>query len=65
MNIKTILNKLPSMDFVRVNKSFVVNLKKIESLDNHWVTVAGFEMPLGASFKENLLTRIDKQTINR
>jgi DNA-binding LytR/AlgR family response regulator len=65
MNIKTILNKLPSMDFVRVNKSFVVNLKKIESVDNHWVTVAGFEMPLGASFKENLLTRIDKQTINR
>lgn len=65
MNIKTILNKLPSMDFVRVNKSFVVNLKKIESVDNHWVTVAGFEMPLGASFKENLLTLIDKQTINR
>ena len=65
MNIKTILNKLPSMDFVRVNKSFVVNLKKIESVDNHWVTVAGFEMPLGASFKENLLMRIDKQTINR
>lgn len=65
MNIKTILNKLPSMDFVRVNKSFVVNLKKIESVDNHWVTVAGFEMPLGASFKEYLLTRIDKQTINR
>lgn len=65
MNIKTILNKLPSMDFVRVNKSFVVNLKKIESVDNHWVTVAGFEMPLGANFKENLLMRIDKQTINR
>lgn len=65
MNIKTILNKLPSNDFVRVNKSFVVNLTKIESVDNHWVTVSGYEMPLGASFKDNLLKRIDKQTINR
>ncbi|MNL13146.1 Transcriptional regulatory protein YpdB [compost metagenome] len=65
MNIKTICNQLPGSDFVRVNKSFVVNLNNIESVDNHWVTVAGFEMPLGASFKENLLKRIEKHTINR
>lgn len=65
MNIKTIFNQLPSLDFVRVNKSFVVNLKNIESVDNHWVTVAGFEIPLGASFKENLLKRIEKHTLNR
>ncbi|RKE47070.1 LytR/AlgR family response regulator transcription factor [Sphingobacterium detergens] len=65
MNIKTIFNQLPNTDFVRINKSFVVNLNKVESVDNHWVTIAGFEMPLGASFKEDLLERIKKQTINR
>ncbi|WP_104381091.1 LytTR family DNA-binding domain-containing protein [Sphingobacterium sp. HMA12] len=65
MNIKTIFNQLPNADFVRINKSFVVNLNKVESVDNHWVTIAGFEMPLGASFKEDLLERIKKQTINR
>jgi len=65
MNIKTIFNQLPSSDFVRVNKSFVVNLHNIESVDNHWVTVSGFEMPLGASYKDNLLKRIEKQTLNR
>ncbi len=65
MNIKTIFNQLPSTDFVRINKSFVVNLNKVESVDSHWVTIAGFEMPLGASFKDDLLERIRKQTINR
>jgi len=65
MNIKTIFNQLPSVDFVRVNKSFVVNLNNIESVDNHWVTVASVEIPLGASFKEDLLKRIEKHTINR
>lgn len=65
MNIKTIFNQLPIKDFVRVNKSFVVNLHNIESVDSHWVTVAGVEIPLGASFKEDLLKRIEKHTLNR
>lgn len=65
MNIKTIYNQLPSLDFVRVNKSFVVNRSKIESVDNHWVTVAGFEIPLGASYKADLLKLIEKNTLNR
>jgi len=65
MNIKTIFNQLPAVDFVRVNKSFVVNLNNIQSVDNHWVTVAGFEVPLGASFKDDLLKRIEKHTLNR
>ncbi len=65
MNIKTFFNQLPTKDFVRVNKSFVVNLNNIESVDSQWVTVAGKEIPLGASFKEALLARIEKHTINR
>ncbi len=65
MNIKTILNQLPSSDFVRVNKSFIVNLSKIESVDNHWVTVDGLEIPLGASYKPDLLKLIEKNTLNR
>jgi len=40
-------------------------LNNIESVDNHWVTVASVEIPLGASFKEDLLKRIEKHTINR
>ena len=65
MNIKTIFNQLPNADFVRINKSFVVNINNIESVDNHWVTIAGFEIPLGASFKDNFLQRIEKHTLNR
>lgn len=65
MNIKTIFNQLPTQSFVRVNKSFVVNVNNIESVDNHWVTVASVEIPLGASFKDDLLKRIEKHTLNR
>lgn len=65
MNIKTMYSQLPSDVFVRVNKSFVVNLSKIESVDSHGVTVAGVEIALGASYKDNFLKRIAKQTLNR
>jgi len=65
MNIKTIFNQLPASIFVRVNKSFIVNIDNIEIVDNHWVTVDSVEIPLGASFKDDLLKRIEKHTLNR
>ena len=52
MTMKNILEKLPANDFVRVHRSFIVPIKRIEKLRNKTLTVAGNEIPIGSSFEE-------------
>lgn len=47
MNIKTIGNQLPKNDFVRVSKSYIINIKHIDSVDNNTVYIKQNEIPIG------------------
>jgi two-component system LytT family response regulator len=56
--LKGIEEKLPSGQFLRVQKSFIVNLNKIESIRNHRITIGKFEIPVSDSNMESLLDSI-------
>lgn len=60
VTMKSILEKLPK-DFVRVHRSFIVPLSRVESVRNKTITIAGTDIPIGASYEENFLTHF-KQT---
>ncbi|RPG37978.1 MAG: DNA-binding response regulator [Muricauda sp. TMED12] len=47
--------KLPETHFVRIHKSFVVQLQYIDSYTNASVTINGKELPLGRVYKQNFL----------
>jgi DNA-binding LytR/AlgR family response regulator len=53
MTMKGILEKLPSKDFIRVHRSFIVPVKRIERLRNKNLLVAGREIPVGSSYEED------------
>jgi DNA-binding LytR/AlgR family response regulator len=57
--LKGIEEKLPSKKFLRVQKSFIVNLEKIESIRNHRITIGKYEIPVSDSNMENLLEAIN------
>ena len=57
--LKGIEEKLPSKSFLRVQKSFIVNLDKIESIRNHRITIGKFEIPVSDTNMENLLQAIN------
>jgi two-component system LytT family response regulator len=57
--LKGIEEKLPSKKFLRVQKSFIVNLEKIESIRNHRITIGKFEIPVSDSNMESLLEAIN------
>jgi two-component system, LytTR family, response regulator len=57
--LKGIEGKLPSKSFLRVQKSFIVNLDKIESIRNHRITIGKFEIPVSDTNMENLLQAIN------
>lgn len=53
MTMKKVLEKLPVSAFVRVHRSFIVPLARIESVRNKVIYLPGAQIPLGASFEED------------
>lgn len=52
MNIKTIHDQLPKNMFVRVSKSYVINAKQINSVDNNTVYIGKNEIPIGNIYRD-------------
>lgn len=56
--LKDLEGILPKDKFVRVHKSYIVSFKQIQDLDKSDVTVAGTKIPVGASYRDELLLRL-------
>lgn len=54
MTMKAIMEKLPQSDFVRVHRSYIVPLAKIEAVRNKVIVVSGKEIPIGISYENTL-----------
>jgi DNA-binding LytR/AlgR family response regulator len=53
MTMKAILEKLPSSDFMRVHRSFIVPIKKVEGLRNKTLQLGDKKIPVGNSYEES------------
>jgi DNA-binding LytR/AlgR family response regulator len=62
-NLKTIFSGLPQNLFIRINKSFIINVSKIKSVDNEWVIINAKQLPLGDNFKKSVLEFINHQKV--
>lgn len=60
MTMKTILEKLPSADFIRIHRSYIVPIKRVEKIYKKSVTIKGQEIPVGASYEDDFLKRLNK-----
>lgn len=49
---------LPAEQFLRVHKSWLVNLDKVDALEGNQLYIAGDKVPVGASYKEALKQRL-------
>lgn len=52
MNIKTIHDLLPKSFLVRVSKSYIINVNKIDSVDNNTVYIGKSEIPIGNIYRD-------------
>jgi DNA-binding LytR/AlgR family response regulator len=46
--------KLPDNDFMRIHKSYIVSLRKIEAFTSASIEIEGKELPIGRSFKNKV-----------
>lgn len=52
MTMKSIMEKLPA-DFIRVHRSFIVPLSRVEGVRNKNVLLPGIQLPIGSSYLED------------
>jgi len=59
--MKDIEKKLPSSDFVRVHRSFIIRIDKIVAIEHSNVILEGDkkQIPIGGSYKEEMVKRIN------
>ncbi len=58
INLKNIHLQLPKEQFLRVNKSYVVNIAYITSYSNHTIFVGTTEINIGKVYKEDFFSRL-------
>jgi two-component system, LytTR family, response regulator len=52
MSLKSILEKLPEQDFIRIHRSYIVPVKKIQRIHNQMIQLENKELPIGKSYVE-------------
>ena len=57
--ISNIEAKLPKADFLRIHRSFIVSISKIESFTNEFIEVHKKALPISRSYKKDVLARLE------
>lgn len=61
--LKSLEEKLPDDQFIRVHKSYIVSFRQIEMIERNQLTLAGKILPIGSNYKDDLLRRINDAVI--
>lgn len=62
MNLKSIHQKLPQDLFIRVSKSYIVNLVYIRIFDNNSIYINEYEIPIGNNYRNFFFETLVKQS---
>lgn len=62
-NLKKIEDALSTPPFLRVHKSYIINLEKVESIGKNDLVIAGKTIPIGGLYKETFQKYIEAQDI--
>lgn len=54
MSLKSVMEKLPESDFIRVHRSYIVPIKKIQRIYNQHIQLADKEIPIGKSYIDSV-----------
>lgn len=60
--MKAFENDLPKGKFLRIHKSYIINLKKIERYNSRFVEIDNFKIPLSRNKKNHLTDALESQS---
>ena len=62
-NMKRMEETLPSSQFIRVHKSYIISLDKIESIERSRISICGKVIPIGDTYRDEFFKRIDSNNL--
>jgi len=62
-NLKKMEETLPTGQFIRVHKSYIIAFEKIESIERSRITIFGKTIPVGDTYREEFFKRIDGNNV--
>lgn len=61
-SLRALEEKLPSNSFCRIHKSFIINLKYLQSVQKNSAHINNREIPIGNQFKDTFISIIERNT---
>jgi PAS domain S-box-containing protein len=58
-SMKDIESRVPQLTFARVHRSYIVQVDKIQSIEENLLVVEGHRIPVGKSYKDTLMERLN------
>jgi len=55
--------KLPEQRFMRIHRSFIINMEKVEAFCATHAEVSGFEIPIGRNYKNEALKKLNEHNL--
>jgi len=62
-NMKKMDETLPKGQFIRVHKSYIISLDKIESIERSRISICGKIIPIGDTYRDEFFKHIDNKNI--
>ena len=59
VSLKSLEDILPSDQCLRIHKSYIVSFHFIEDIEGNIVSVSGNKLPIGGSYREALMNRLN------
>jgi DNA-binding LytR/AlgR family response regulator len=63
MRMKTMEEQLPSSTFVRVHRSYIVNIKKIDAIERGRIIIGQHRLPIGDSYEQGLYSALSGSSL--
>lgn len=63
-SMKKVEALLPSNQFVRIHKSFIVSINKIKTIEGNMVEIKNEKLPIGSNYKQDFQNIIDKSSVS-
>ncbi|MCK9422182.1 MAG: LytTR family DNA-binding domain-containing protein [Bacteroidales bacterium] len=61
MSMKTLEEKLPANDFIRVHRSFIIAFNKIDFIQKNLLTIGKKEIPVSEHYRDQLIKMINNE----
>jgi two-component system LytT family response regulator len=58
--MKAVEEKFPAALFARVHRSFIVNIKRVQAIEDNTITIDNKQIPIGQTYLRDVLQRLNK-----